>query len=128
MDFFSSLKKLSEQAGGTVGKSLQPIVDFFKKTTKPNPTLNDLAELIVSHPSSIKEEKELLGIVFSHFLLKIGDYEYAVETKGKDYSYILALDIFHKYEKIISFRSYSEQNINEKPNVQNDLFYSLLKF
>lgn len=127
-NIFYSMKTLATQLGTSVEKTRHAIVQFFNKTTKPNPSIAEMAELVRFHPNCHKETKELLGITFTYYHLVIDSYQYVVECRGKQDEKLLEFNIRDKSYELFSYKSYDDSmKPTDKMKIDSETFFSLLK-
>jgi hypothetical protein len=67
----------------------------------------DLASFIRSHPDTVHQTKQYVGLTFHFYQLKAGDLMFYLETKGDKEEYVLSLKIYAQNEKLLDFQSYT---------------------
>ncbi|MBM7587067.1 hypothetical protein JOC86_003619 [Bacillus pakistanensis] len=105
-NFVETAKSAYYQANTYVREKL------FAITGTPSATVNQLATFIKTHPNTEKNNKELLGLTFSHYHLESDHIHYYLETKGQ---HILELDVYTDDHKVVSYRGYHDQQTIDTP-------------
>jgi hypothetical protein len=69
----------------------------------------DLASIIILHPDTYKDQKEYLDITYTTFYLKVDQYVFQLETKGKNNEHILECKVIHNGSLYSSYHSYKDK-------------------
>lgn len=98
---------------------LHQIVDNVKSTfrqaavlvksavTGTSTTIQELADYVLHHTETQQKNRTLLGISYSFYHLEKEGIQYYLEMRG---THILQLDVQTIDEKIVSYRSYRDQD------------------
>lgn len=98
--------KLKDKTLSAVNKLKANIKEtFFHLADIPSVTVNQLADFIQQHPDTQVTRKELLGIAYTFYRLKINEDHFYMET---NHSRILQLDGFSNGKPFVSYRSYRD--------------------
>lgn len=126
--FFQNIKTLSNAVEQSEEKVRKSVVRLFKNTTEPNPSIKDMAELIIAHPEANLKSVQLLNVCINQYHLKRGSVEYRLETRGKDDQKIMEVDIIENGVHLIKYRTYDgKEKLKEKNRLSKDVFFSLFE-
>ncbi|WP_078553593.1 hypothetical protein [Bacillus alkalicellulosilyticus] len=101
--------------------------DEFLELFKHNPTkkvrIIDFIRFVIKHGDAY--EKNYLGITFTTYEMRMGDYQFRVETKGKD-NQILEFIVHHQEETYYSYQWFQEkQSLGDKMELPETFLHDI---
>lgn len=92
-----------------VKKTIEEIHSYLLTLNDASLEIEEISDLIRSHPEVKKMEQNYLGLTFTTYIVKSNHIYLKLETKGKDIERVLSFD-FEKDNKIIcSYRFYDKK-------------------
>lgn len=82
---------------------------------KPTLSIEDLAVFIATHPEASFKTRELLGLRFTTYEVKMGRLTMKLDTKGGTVGNILELHVGSPEETLFQFHSYKNNKATDKP-------------
>lgn len=110
------LKTIVTNVKNTLGHTSHVVKDKVEvMLQKPTLSIEDLATFIATHPVVSFKTRELLGLRFTTYELKIGNLNMNLETKGGAVGNILELHVTSPKESILQYHSYKDKKAADKP-------------
>lgn len=98
--------KIKDKALTAVNKLKANIKEtYYNIADIPSASVQQLADFIRNHPDTETAKKELLGVAYTFYKLKLSDEYFYMETTP---SRILQLDGFSNGKQFVSYRSYRD--------------------
>ncbi|RXZ00096.1 hypothetical protein [Fictibacillus sp. S7] len=98
----------TEQRLGQASEGFREI--FNKVKQESSMSVNDLATFIMLHPETVKKRRELLGLTFATYTLKMGETDLILEAKENSLPKVLECLVINKNKVISHYRSYDKKN------------------
>lgn len=110
------LKKIVTNVKTTLDQTSHVVKDKVEVLLqKPTLSIEDLAAFIATHPEVSFKTRELLGLRFTTYEVKIGQLTMKLETKGGTVGNILELHVISPEETLFQFHSYKNIKATDKP-------------
>jgi hypothetical protein len=110
------LKSIVTNVKTMLGQTSHLVMDKVEEMLqKPTISIEDLATFIATHPEVNFKTRELLGLRFTTYEVKIGHLTMNLETKGKSIRNILELHVTSQDDTLLQFYSYKNKQATDKP-------------
>ncbi|MDN4524480.1 hypothetical protein [Fictibacillus fluitans] len=98
----------TEQRLGQASEGFREIFNKIKQESSMS--VDDLATFIMLHPETIKNRRELLGLTFATYRLKMGETDLVLEAKENSMPNILECMVMERNQVVSHYRSYDKKN------------------
>ncbi|QOR67376.1 hypothetical protein IM538_04345 [Cytobacillus suaedae] len=110
------LKRIATNVKTTLGQTSHVVKDKVEvMLQKPTLSIEDLAAFIATHPEVSVKTRELLGLRFTTYEVKMGRLTMKLETRGGTVNNILELHVGSPEETLLQFNSYKNNKATDKP-------------
>lgn len=105
-DWVKTVLEWAKTKGNQVPNVIKEVVDNLYN--QPSLSVSDLANVIMFHPDTETNRNEWLGLTFYFYRLKLGEYNFCLETKGNENNYILMCQVSNEDGIVSKYTSYDE--------------------